>query len=107
MKIIEPQKEKLPENINNAILSADFMDTLTWYEVKGILFGARHTFIEMLDLAFEHGKIDQRMREIAYDRHINWMTLEEVGKKHNITRERVRQIDAKTDEVLRCLTKKV
>lgn len=66
-----------------------------------ILRRTRHNIIEMLDNALKNGLISQREREIFYFRHIDWNSLENTGKKFGVTRERIRQIEAKVLEKMR------
>lgn len=44
---------------------------------------------------FESNELEERYKDVLYERYINQKTLEEVAKKHNITRERIRQIESK------------
>ena len=60
----------------------------------------------MLDLVLEFGDITQKERDIMYFRHIERNSLENCGKKFGVTRERIRQIEAKVDEKMRQLTKR-
>ena len=44
---------------------------------------------------FESNELEERYKDVLYERYINQKTLEEVAKKHNRTRERIRQIESK------------
>lgn len=46
-------------------------------------------------------EIDDRSLEILLLRKLDKLTLEEVGKKFGVTRERIRQIESKTNEQIR------
>ncbi len=61
----------------------------------------RRRVIGILELALACGAISQKERDIMYRRKIDWMSLEEVGKEFGVTRERIRQIEAKVTEKLR------
>lgn len=73
-------------------------------KIDGILEWQRNTrreIIRLLDKAFTQGKIKQRDRDMMYFRWIDWNSLENCAKKYGVTRERVRQIEAKVLEILR------
>lgn len=53
--------------------------------------------LKMLDDAARLGKLTQREHDMLYMRAIEYKTLEEVGKKFGVTRERIRQIEAKAE----------
>lgn len=76
--------------------------------VDGMLEWLRNTrreFIKLLDDAFKKGVLTQKEREVLYWRNIDWIMLEDCGKKLSVTRERIRQIEAKALEKLRCYEK--
>lgn len=52
-------------------------------------------------LAYALGTLDQRTREMIYDRYRDRMILDDIASKHHVTRERVRQILAKGMRLLR------
>ena len=80
-------------------------DELTYAEAKQMMHASRGAVVEMVDLAFEHGDLSQKERDILYRRHVDWNSLENVGREFGVTRERIRQIEAKAEEKMRCLTK--
>jgi DNA-directed RNA polymerase sigma subunit (sigma70/sigma32) len=80
---------------------------LSYSEAKEMMTLGRGVVDEMLDLLLEFGSITQRERDIMYFRHIEWNSLENVGKKFALTRERIRQIEAKVEVLLNEYTKKV
>ena len=71
-----------------------------------MLLTSRGALVDMLDLAFEFGVITQKERAIMYKRLIDWNSLDKVGKEFSVTRERIRQIEAKVEEKMRFLTEK-
>lgn len=75
-------------------------------EVRQTFITSKRKLLEMLDLAFDFGYITQKEKEIFYWHLIGQKTLEAIGDMYHITRERIRQIEAKVGEVLRELTKK-
>lgn len=79
-------------------------DSLTFNEAKQMLIMSRSVLVEMLDLAREHGDITSKERNVMYRRMIDWNSLETVGKEFGVTRERIRQIEAKVEEKIRILT---
>lgn len=83
-----------------------FTNKMTYDEVKEMMLLARHVIIDMLDLALDFDEISQKERDVLYRRLIDWQSLQEVGKVFGVTRERIRQIEAKGEERLRYLTKK-
>ena len=56
-----------------------------------------------LDESLASGVITQKERDVFYYRHIDWNSLKDVGTKFGLTRERIRQIEAKTLEKMRYL----
>lgn len=81
-------------------------EDLTFFEAEQMLKISRGALVDMLDLALEFGDLTQKERDIMYYRLIEWNTLEEVGKKFGVTRERIRQIEAKVNEKMRLLCEK-
>lgn len=67
----------------------------------GILRNARREIIKILDMGFEFGVLAQKERDIMYYRYIDWNSLENCGKKFGVTRERIRQIEAKAMKKIR------
>ena len=65
------------------------------------LKNTRREIIKMLDTCIEEGLLKQKERDVFYFRHIDWNSLENCGKQFCVTRERIRQIEAKVLEVLR------
>jgi RNA polymerase primary sigma factor len=61
----------------------------------------RREIIDKLDKALKSGQITPRERAIFYYRHIDWYSLEDCGRKFGVTRERIRQIEAKVMEKIR------
>ena len=78
---------------------------LTYEEAKTMMITARGAIAEMLSLALEFGDITQRQYLIISYRLIDWHSLEQTGKQFGLTRERIRQIEAKVELILRELTK--
>lgn len=62
---------------------------------------ARHEIVEKLNNAFKVGVITDRERNILYSRILDWNSLEKVSKEFGVTRERIRQIEAKAMEKIR------
>ena len=81
-------------------------EKLSFEEAKMMLLTSRGALVDMLDLAFEFGVITQKERAIMYKRLIDWNSLDKVGKEFSVTRERIRQIEAKVEEKMRFLTEK-
>jgi DNA-directed RNA polymerase sigma subunit (sigma70/sigma32) len=78
----------------------------TYHEWKQMLVSSRGNLVEMLDLAQGAGDLTEKERDVLYYRLIEWNSLERTGQKFGVTRERIRQIEAKAEEKLRYLTKK-
>jgi DNA-directed RNA polymerase sigma subunit (sigma70/sigma32) len=63
----------------------------------------RHLVIEYLDGAKKNGSITEREYDIFIFRHIKSSSLEVCGREFGVTRERIRQIEARVFEALRCM----
>lgn len=61
----------------------------------------RGELVRQLDKAVESGLLTAKEREVLYYRHVEWNSLELCGRKFSVTRERIRQIEAKALEKLR------
>ena len=61
----------------------------------------RGGLVSVLDSFLSFGLLTQKERDILYYRHIDWNSLEECGKRFGVTRERIRQIEAKALEKIR------
>lgn len=66
------------------------------------LRNTRREIIKVLDDSFIKGILTQRERDILYFRNIDWNSLENCAKQFKVTRERIRQIEAKALEKIRC-----
>ena len=77
---------------------------LSFNEAKQMLIVSRGVLVEMLDLALEFGDINEKERKIMYFRLIEWNSLENTGKEFGVTRERIRQIETRVEEVMRKIT---
>lgn len=97
------------ETPNSAVKRVSFgyklREELTFDEANTMLLFSRGAMADMIDIAFEFGDLSARVRDVLYDRKINWLSLQEIGKKQGVTRERIRQIEAKAEEILRHLTR--
>lgn len=81
-------------------------DKLTYEEAKRLLLLSRGAIVDMLELAVSFNEdFSSKERDVLYRRLIDWQTFQEIGKELGVTRERVRQIEAKAEEKLRHLTK--
>lgn len=56
---------------------------------------------EIYSYVFNESSLTDREKEIVYDRYYKLKTLEEIGKKYNLTRESIRRIEAKSLRKLR------
>ncbi len=81
-------------------------EKLSFEQAKIMLLTSRGALVDMLDLAFEFGDINQKERDVMYRRLIDWNSLDKVGKEFGLTRERIRQIEAKVEEKMKFLTEK-
>lgn len=70
-------------------------------DVVSRLRDIRGYLVHILDVAYSEEIINQKERDVFYRRHIDWNSLEKVGKEFGVTRERIRQIEAKVFEKLR------
>lgn len=84
--------------------SKKMRNNLTFNEAKQMLIVSRGVLVEMLDLALEFGDINEKERKIMYFRLIEWNSLENTGKEFGVTRERIRQIETRVEEVMRKIT---
>lgn len=62
----------------------------------------RKDIIAILDFVQARNLLTKRERDILYMRLIDWWSLEQVAKQVGVTRERIRQIEAKALEIVRC-----
>lgn len=67
----------------------------------------RALLVKLLDAALKRGLLTQKERDVLYRREIDWNSLETVAKHFGVTRERIRQIEAKALEKLRISTQVV
>ena len=56
---------------------------------------------DFMSAIFESDILEQKNKDVLYERYINQKTLEEISKKYNKSRERIRQIEAKALRILR------
>ena len=61
----------------------------------------RREIIRLIDEGLESGLLTPKERQIFYLRHIDWQSLQDCGRKFGVTRERIRQIEAKIMEKFR------
>ncbi len=103
-ELMEADKsQKILGGLNGMNYLAVDRDSLTFDEARHLHHISRGVIAEMLELALKHGDISQKERDIVYFRGIDWNSLETTGKKYGVTRERIRQIEAKVSEKLRQL----
>ena len=61
----------------------------------------RSKVVGILDFLLEMKVLSLKEREVLYLRLVDWNSIENCGKRFGITRERVRQIEAKAREKIR------
>lgn len=66
------------------------------------LRNTRREIIKVLNDSFKNGVLTQKERDVLYFRNIDWNSLENCAKQFGVTRERIRQIEAKALEKIRC-----
>ena len=66
------------------------------------LKNTRREIIRIFDEAYKNEILTQKERNVMYFRYIDWNSLENCAKQFGVTRERIRQIEARALEKLRC-----